>query len=319
MTAALSLNQVSLRPVTLVLLLFAELMMVSFAFDAFSPGLTDSGQWFSFFGYAGRFAKILVAVVVFSILGLWPRLPEHFNTLNQSMIGYPYRYLLILQLISFALFVWCTATIFGSEVNIDEISSGLAVAWLITLSTTGGIWLLALAPWHYWRKLMLIEAKVIITALVVGVLAWVLASSAQTLWTPLSDLTFKFAAVLLGLIYPEIIVNPELKLLGARDFVVNIAPACSGYEGMGLMAIFTGFYLSIFRNDFRFPQALWLFPIGILTIWLFNNLRIAVLIAIGVSFSPAVAVGGFHSQAGWISFIAVIILTLMFCVRSFAF
>lgn len=81
------------------------------------------------------------------------------------------------------------------------------------------------------------------------------------------------------------------------------------------MAIFTGFYLSIFRNEFRFPQALLLFPIGIVTIWLFNNFRIALLISIGASFSPAVAIGGFHSQSGWISFITVIIVTLMLAHR----
>lgn len=104
-------------------------------------------------------------------------------------------------------------------------------------------------------------AKVLLAALVVGLLVWLLSSFAQTLWTPLSDMTFRLSAVLFNLIYPEIYVDPANKLLGAQNFVVSIAPQCSGSEGMGLMAIFTGFYLSVFLQDFRFPQALWLFPL----------------------------------------------------------
>jgi exosortase E/protease (VPEID-CTERM system) len=41
-----------------------------------------------------------------------------------------------------------------------------------------------------------------------------------------------------------------------------------------------------------------------------NALRIAVLIAIGAAGAPLVAVGGFHSQAGWIAFNAV---AVVFC------
>ena len=315
MDAAHSYNQIVLRPLALVLILFVELMTVSLGFDAYQPALINSNQWFGFISHAGQLAKMLVAILVFVALGLWPRLLDHLDALHQSTTDYPYRYVVVAQIMGFALFVWCTSTLFGQGVVVDEIPHSLVVAWLVTLLATGGFWLLALAPWHFWFKLVAVEAKVFVAALVVGILAWGLASFAQTLWTPLSDLTFQFSAALLDLVYPEIFVDPESKRLGAQGFVVSIAPACSGYEGMGLMAIFTGFYLSIFRNDFRFPQALLLFPIGIVTIWLFNNLRIALLISIGASFSPAVAIGGFHSQAGWISFIVVIIATLMLAYR----
>ena len=45
-----------------------------------------------------------------------------------------------------------------------------------------------------------------------------------------------------------------------------------------------------------------LLPIGAVTIWVVNALRIVALIAIGTSGFRAVALGGFHSQAGWIAF-----------------
>jgi len=48
-----------------------------------------------------------------------------------------------------------------------------------------------------------------------------------------------------------------------------------------------------------------LLPLGALTIWIVNALRIVALIVIGTSGWPAVARGGFHSQAGWLAFNAV--------------
>jgi exosortase E/protease (VPEID-CTERM system) len=40
-------------------------------------------------------------------------------------------------------------------------------------------------------------------------------------------------------------------------------------------------------------------------IWILNSLRIAGLVSIGAHVSPEIAVQGFHSQAGWISFLFV--------------
>ena len=45
-----------------------------------------------------------------------------------------------------------------------------------------------------------------------------------------------------------------------------------------------------------------LVPVGAVVIWLANVVRITALILIGTWFSPAVALGGFHSQVGWLAF-----------------
>jgi exosortase E/protease (VPEID-CTERM system) len=45
--------------------------------------------------------------------------------------------------------------------------------------------------------------------------------------------------------------------------------------------------------------------VGIAAIWIANVLRITALIVIGTELSPDIAVGGFHSQAGWITFTLV--------------
>ena len=66
--------------------------------------------------------------------------------------------------------------------------------------------------------------------------------------------------------------------------------------------MFLALYLWLFREHVRFPQAFLPFPIGAVAIWLANVLRLAGLVAIGTSYSPRLALGGFHSQAGWMSF-----------------
>ena len=66
-----------------------------------------------------------------------------------------------------------------------------------------------------------------------------------------------------------------------------------------------GGYLWWFRQIHRFPQSFLLFPIGIGIIWLANAVRITALILVGIWIDPKIAVDGFHSQAGWISFLVV--------------
>jgi CAAX prenyl protease-like protein len=71
---------------------------------------------------------------------------------------------------------------------------------------------------------------------------------------------------------------------------------------MGLMLIFGGLWLCFFHRKYRFPQALLLIPLGMGLMFLLNSLRVAALILIGNAGAWGVALGGFHSQAGWIAF-----------------
>lgn len=298
------------RLAVLMAVLFVELMVVSLSFDAYLPRLLDDTAGFGFLAYAGQFAKFLVVVIVAFTLAVWPRFPAHFRALSQAVAGYRYLYLLILQLIAFVIFYIVTARLFGVQAD-EGASIGLVLVWLAAMLAVAGLWLFSMAPWRYWQNLLAVEYRSLLLTLVVGGLAWWVAQMSQELWGPLSEWTFHTSAVLLSLIYPDVIIDPQLKNLGTYGFVVNIAPACSGYEGIGLVTIFTAFYLSVFRSEFRFPQAWLLFPIGIVTIWLFNAVRIVILIALGSSVSEDIALGGFHSQAGWISFIVVTFCLLM--------
>ncbi len=128
---------------------------------------------------------------------------------------------------------------------------------------------------------------------------------AQMLWGPTSALTFDLVRHLLGPILPTLMADPAALELSTPRFAVTIAEQCSGLEGVSLMLAFSGAWLLFFRSEYIFPRALLLIPASVITIFALNVLRIAALILIGNAGFADTAVYGFHSQAGWIAFIAV--------------
>jgi exosortase E/protease (VPEID-CTERM system) len=173
-----------------------------------------------------------------------------------------------------------------------------------------GLGLVAAEAWREaWRRL----GAVVWVALGAAGLAMVGGYFAQRLWWPASVATFEMVRWLLGLALPVVVAKPEQFLLGSERFPVIIDPGCSGYEGLALMLAFTSAWLWWFRSEYRFPAALALIPGALAAVFLLNSVRIAALILIGDAGAPGVALGGFHSQAGWISFNAV---AIGFCLVS---
>jgi exosortase E/protease (VPEID-CTERM system) len=171
--------------------------------------------------------------------------------------------------------------------------------------------MLALAPSHFWLQLVRQHYMTLFIGTLLGIGAWVIIGmlyrqeaplAQKELWNSLSKPTLQLVYLLLGWVYSDLVYQPDRFVVGTTSFQVKISYACSGIEGISLITIFLAIYLWLFRKDLRFPQAFWLFPLGIIAVWLANAVRIAVLIAIGASFSPEVALQSFHAQAGWIAF-----------------
>jgi exosortase E/protease (VPEID-CTERM system) len=127
----------------------------------------------------------------------------------------------------------------------------------------------------------------------------------RELWNLLAKPTLWLVHSLLGLVFSDLEFQPEINVVGTNAFSARISFACSGIEGITLITIFLSIYLFLFRKILRFPHAFWLFPAGIAAIWLANAVRIALLIVIGTSISPEMALGGGHAQGGWIAFVLV--------------
>jgi len=124
-------------------------------------------------------------------------------------------------------------------------------------------------------------------------------------WSYTGKTTVDLVETLLAPFAGAPVVRPEPFVIGTEAFKVEIKEACGGFQGIGLISMLLGGYLWWFRRIHRFPQAFLLFPIGIAVIWLANAVRITALILVGIWIDPKIAVDGFHSQAGWISFLIV--------------
>jgi CAAX prenyl protease-like protein len=85
------------------------------------------------------------------------------------------------------------------------------------------------------------------------------------------------------------------------------------------MVAFMAVHLYLSRRGLRWPRALALLPLSVAAIWLLNVVRVTALIAVGTWGSPAVALGGFHSKAGWVFFTLAALGLLALTQRSVLF
>lgn len=178
----------------------------------------------------------------------------------------------------------------------------IAVSWLVAGAAAiafGGFAVVPLAQWIQMIRgtgyLWLYMSSAVVAACVVG-------NYGRSLWRPMGRLTFSLVEGLLRLVASGVTADPVKMMIGTGNFKVEIADQCSGFEGAGLILAFGVVWLLLFRKECRFPQALLLVPAGVVVIYLLNAVRIAALVLIGSAGARDIAVGGFHSQAGWIAF-----------------
>jgi exosortase E/protease (VPEID-CTERM system) len=179
------------------------------------------------------------------------------------------------------------------------------VAWL-TCGAAAAVTLgLAVLPAKIWAALARANWPSLLAASAVGAVAWGGGLVSGRLWAPLGQSTLWLVGAVLHPLTGELVYSPAEGVVGTGTFAVEIAPQCSGYEGIGLILAFLGGYLWFFRHTLRFPSSILLLPLGVAAVWIANALRIVTLILIGTWGSRDVALGGFHSQAGWLSFNAI--------------
>lgn len=174
--------------------------------------------------------------------------------------------------------------------------------------------ILFLAPPGRWRAFLSEAGTSLALAVAAGAAAPALAMQLQPLWRldAISDATFRAVTWLIGLLGYEVFTEPGRKIIGTDTFRISVAPVCSGIEGIALVTLFVSLYLWLFRAELRFPRVLLLYPLGIAASAVLNVVRITLLLILGIEGQPDLAVGGFHSHAGWVMFTLIamgIILT----------
>ena len=287
--------------------LTAEGVALTVGFDSPAASVGDH-WWIRVEAAAPDLMRIVVAFFGALFLLLAPRLRTALAEWRRCAAEYRWQPWLLLHSLGFAalymFLAWSGLGNGGSRVAGSSgalalcCGSGLAVA-------VAAFWFLAMAPPQYWRSFFARERITLLVAFAAATAAWLGSEIAQTFWRPLSSATFIVAEWLLRLVYADVIADPSQLLLGTHGFRVQIAPQCSGYEGIALIITFLAVYLWLFRARIRVAHAFVLFPIGVTAVWLINVLRIVCLIVIGTSFSRQLSAAAFHSQAGWIGFIAV--------------
>lgn len=155
--------------------------------------------------------------------------------------------------------------------------------------------------------------------LLISSIAGIAGLLSRSLWKPLAWLTLELAHAILTILVPDPVASIEKALVGTERFYVQVAPVCSGIEGIALMLTFVGAYLFLARHELKWPLTFVLLPLSALFVWILNVVRIVGLILVGTYYSPEVALGGFHSKAGWVFFTLCALGTVHFVQQSSRF
>jgi exosortase E/protease (VPEID-CTERM system) len=287
-------------------LLVAEYLIFSILFDL-TP-LKDQQSWLRIFGYLGQITRLSIFIVT-SLIVLWAAgsyrtIDKVYGLFEQKEFCLPkpqeFYSFLVFHMAFYVFLVWMTLKIFSSPL--------LLSLWAICALAAGLSALFALLPPQILLLFIRRSGKTLLIGSLIGIAAWAAGLWTKTLWKPLGELAFTVVKTLLGILPGEIIINAEHNIIGTSQFTVHIGPHCSGYQSIGLMAVFATTYLIWARKSLRFPSALVILPVAILVVWLANSIRIAVLIVIGSWGWPEIAVAGFHEKSGW----------LLFCILALA-
>jgi len=285
----------------MILALFVEALWLSLRFDG--QALVENPMWIArAIGSAPHVERLVISILATTaLLGLRSAvqaIKEFCARIHQPIT----MLFLAGHVIGFLLFVRVSATVFAPGFAEIDNSGVWALAWIASAVLALAAWALALAPACVWLWAAAKSRPLLLKTIPMGAGVWAAGFLTQHLWASLGRYTFIAVEWMLGLMYPVVVSNPSKLIVGTPAFKVAISQQCSGLEGIGLILAFFSVYLWLFRRELRFPAAFTLLPLGAVAVWALNGVRIVALIALGSFGWPDVALGGFHSQAGWLTF-----------------
>ncbi|MBW3011464.1 archaeosortase/exosortase family protein [Candidatus Woesearchaeota archaeon] len=138
-------------------------------------------------------------------------------------------------------------------------------------------------------------------------MSWVVAKIAYYLLLPIyKDVFLKYESTMFGNVYHNI------PTVGTSEHAVAIFKPCSGIEGISLFLLFFSIIAIIEWKTLNKKRLFILYPLGVLFMFLINIARITFLIIAGIEISPEFAMGGFHSNFGWILFAVFFFIFMYF-------
>ncbi|WP_435005922.1 exosortase E/protease, VPEID-CTERM system [Tundrisphaera lichenicola] len=305
----------------LVVLLLLEIIGLTLRFDSETLTGKRGGIGLDLIRHSHWVPKIGLTMALATMAIGSSRLADELGS-SLAQLPRPHRWWfpLVGHLFSFGMLIWLTGQVMDEGLRFSADPEFWARAWIVAASCTIGFWGAAFIPpllWIEWSRFARTWILLTIGA-VVGLVSWAAGLWTAELWQPLGRSTLQCVHFLLSLIFSVTLLDTERSRVGTTSFWVEVAPECSGYEGVGLVLVSTIAYLWYFRHELRFPHSLLLLPLGTVLILLANVLRITILIAIGSWGWPRIAAGGFHSQAGWLAF-NIVALSSIGLSQSFRF
>jgi exosortase E/protease (VPEID-CTERM system) len=279
----------------------AEYIVLGVAFDGGT--IVDAPGWWSKLNNVGELVRMLATVATAALVLEGAALAERLRSASVAVEGYDWTWgtahacvFSSFSLLTQRVFAGAPSAVWAPWLLAAWAFCGIAVVFTAFRFTLGSALRLALAG----------TGRALRLGLLLGGVAWLAAiraySSWASLWDAMASWTLQLSAAWLRPWSSAVRVDEATTTLEVEGFSVIIGFACSGVEGLTMMAVFCSGYLYRFRRNLRFPRAFLLLPIGLAAVWLANTLRIAVLAAIGAWFSPEIALGAFHSKAGWLFF-----------------
>lgn len=306
-----------IRASVICLVLILEAVVISLFLDGASLASRDGFLIATLRGWGAWGIRWLIgAAVIFATFGIM----KYRLQLEQAVLKLPLhslpRWPVPMHVAAMLAFVLASRQLYGEAgyAFLSGLSSDLlALLWGLAGASAAAAAILAIAPLGAWTRIIRSTGSLWLQALFASGAACWLGASMGSLWHPASKLTFFLVTLLLRPLIPDLAAHSERFQLATPRFAVNISPQCSGLEGIALLFAFGICWIVLFRKEIRLPHALLLLPAGAIALFLLNSVRIAALVWIGDRGAPEIAAGGFHSQAGWLSFNAV---ALALCVAA---
>jgi exosortase E/protease (VPEID-CTERM system) len=282
-----------------------EVLLATLYLDGATPA--PQGSWLAAAihtrgAWVGRFAVAFSALfATFAFLRFKAELKSLSDAVAHESIR---RSALAVHFAAAILFAVASTGVYGDGLRAFD-PNLVAAVWIFAAAAAIVSGALAFVPWRFWLELRRTTGLLWMGASVAAALTCAGATMFRSLWAPASRATFRLVSLFLTPFVRDIVTQPEALRIGTHRFTVIIANECSGLEGIGLLLVFGTMWLVLFRRESRFPQALVLLPLGIVTLFLLNAVRITALVLIGNAGARDIALDGFHSQAGWIAFNSV--------------
>ncbi len=293
------------------LLTLIEVFVLSLLFDI-QPLTTQSGLAALVGGGGGLVPLLFIGPLVLTML--------RDATLHQLAVQLgrvrvpPYRAAAAFaaQLLAFGAFLYATRALLSASHPTDL----QVLMWLCAAPLVPAIaWVVA---WPDTRVLPLLQraAPALLIGVALSLFVWSMGSVSAAFWNRLSPVVLIPVHEILQLTLTDVVYEPELRNVGTERFLVNISKQCSGLEGLGLLVSLAIITIFQRRNAWPWPQAVLLIVSAAVLSWVANVIRISLLVMIGDAGYEAVAIGGFHSKAGWVLYSLIALAMMVFVSRK---